>query len=208
MAVRLALLRHGATPWNREGRLQGRSDIALDAQGRDAVANWRLPTALAGFAWVSSPLARARQTAEILAASFMPPPAIAIELRLTEMRFGDWEGENLPALRAQLGPALAQREALGLDFAAPGGESPRQVQVRLRPWLSELAAAERDIFAVAHKGIIRAAYSLATGWTMTSKAPDKMRADSLQIFAVDDAGSLKIERLNHPLDGSPIPPAR
>ena len=36
--IRLALLRHGHTPWNREGRIQGRTDIALDSEAAEQLA--------------------------------------------------------------------------------------------------------------------------------------------------------------------------
>ena len=44
--IRLALLRHGHTAWNRAGRIQGRSDIPLDAQAREDLSGYALP---AGF---------------------------------------------------------------------------------------------------------------------------------------------------------------
>ena len=43
--TRLALLRHGHTAWNRAGRIQGRSDIALDADARKSLADLCLPSA-------------------------------------------------------------------------------------------------------------------------------------------------------------------
>ena len=63
----LALVRHGATEWNETGLVQGHSDVPLSDRGRAEVARWRLPPALAGFALVSSPLARAVETARLIA---------------------------------------------------------------------------------------------------------------------------------------------
>ncbi|MEY8837705.1 histidine phosphatase family protein, partial [Cribrihabitans sp. XS_ASV171] len=61
---RLALLRHGHTEWNRAGRIQGRSDIPLDAEARAGLAGLALPDPWnRGELW-SSPLARAVETAE------------------------------------------------------------------------------------------------------------------------------------------------
>ena len=48
--------------------------------------------------------------------------------------------KHLADLRAELGPAMAENEARGLDFRPPGGESPREVQARLKPFLADLAA--------------------------------------------------------------------
>ncbi|WP_068492676.1 histidine phosphatase family protein [Pseudoclavibacter helvolus] len=70
----LALVRHGRTAWNLERRLQGRSDIALDAHGElQAHAAGRL---LARAQWgrvVTSPLTRAAQTASIIGSYFGSP---------------------------------------------------------------------------------------------------------------------------------------
>jgi probable phosphoglycerate mutase len=62
----LALIRHGATDWNAERRLQGRADRPLSAAGREAVRLWRVPSLLDAAAWVTSPLERARETAALL----------------------------------------------------------------------------------------------------------------------------------------------
>ena len=58
---RLALLRHGHTAWNREGRLQGKTDIPLDDRARKDLAKLALPAPYDSWHLVSSPLARARK---------------------------------------------------------------------------------------------------------------------------------------------------
>jgi probable phosphoglycerate mutase len=201
--IRLALLRHGATAWNAAGVLQGRSDVALSLAGRAAVASWRLPDGMPSWSWQTSPLARCRETASLLRATHPGPPA-TIEPRLIEMDFGGWEGQSLAALRAADPEGTAAREARGLDFAAPGGESPRDVQARLAPWLRELAAAGRDVLAISHKGVIRALYAQASGWPMLGRMPVRLDLAALQLFALSDEGGLSIEHLNlavRPLSG-------
>ncbi|MCU1519106.1 MAG: phosphoglycerate mutase [Pseudarthrobacter sp.] len=67
MSSRLILVRHGQTGWNAAGRIQGRSDIPLNSRGR--VQAMRAGESLAGSPWdvlVSSPLLRARETAELI----------------------------------------------------------------------------------------------------------------------------------------------
>ena len=59
----LALIRHGPTVWNGEGRLQGQTDIPLSDQGRADVRGWRLPAALQGFDMIVSPLPARRSRA-------------------------------------------------------------------------------------------------------------------------------------------------
>jgi probable phosphoglycerate mutase len=101
---------------------------------------------------------------------------------------------------------MAENEARGLDFRPPGGESPRDVQARLEPWLAALAAGDQAInVAVAHKGVIRALYALAVGWDMTGKPPEKLRDGCGHLFEIDEAGRPAVVRLNVPLapEGAP-----
>ncbi len=184
----LALIRHLPTAWNRERRLQGRADPPIDPA---AAPELRLPEALAGFRVLSSPLRRAVETAAWLGIA-----EIAIEPRLVEMDWGEWEGATLAGLRARLGPEMAAREAQGLDFRPPGGESPRDVQARLVPLLAEIAAAGRPTAAITHNGVIRAVFSLATGWDMRGKPPARLRWPAAQLFRLDRDGRPAVERLN------------
>jgi len=193
---RLLLIRHGATAWNEAGRLQGRSDPPLSPAGRAAVEAWVLPPEAQRARWLSSPLVRARQTAEILAARFPQAAPVVEEPRLIETDWGDWEGNTLAALRAELGEAMTDNEARGLDFRPAGGESPRDVQQRLRPLLAELAAAGGITLAVSHKGVIRAVYALASGWDMRAKAPVKLRNGCLHAFTLEPGGQPRVEALN------------
>jgi probable phosphoglycerate mutase len=197
----LALLRHGPTVWNGQHRLQGHTDLPISAEGRALVIGWRLPAEIAGFRWWCSPLRRARETAELLRETLPEKREISVELRLMEMSYGEWEGETLDDLRRRHGEQMAQWEARGLDMRPPGGESPRDVQARLHPWLADLAHSGGNHFAIVHKGVIRAVYALATGWTMERKAPDRLAYDCLQIFALTDDAAPRVERLNLPLTG-------
>lgn len=187
----LALIRHGATAWNEAGRVQGRSDVPLSEAGRAQVRTWRLPPDLDGFDWVASPLARARETAAILAGR-----PVDLDDRLLEMDWAAWEGRTLPELRAEIGELGPAWEADGLDFRAPGGESPRELQARLKPFLHERAAAGRPTIAVCHRGVIRSIYALAIGWDMRSKPPRRLADDCVHLFRLSPDGSPSAERLD------------
>ena len=128
MTVRLIALRHGPTRWNRRGLMQGRADIPLDEAGRSEVARWRLPAWSRGGPWRTSPLRRAGETARILGLG-----RAAVDERLVEMDWGRWEGCSLAELRTRFGETMRRNEARGLGFRPPGGETPREVQARLRP---------------------------------------------------------------------------
>ncbi len=187
----LVVIRHGPTDWNEKGLIQGRSDRPLSEAGRQAVARWRLPPDLTDRRWVVSPLRRAVETAEILG-----HPEARPEVALIEMHWGGYEGWRLADLRRRDGAAMARNEARGLDFRPVGGESPREVQARLRPWLARLAAAGAPTVAVTHKGVIRALYALAVGWDMTGEAPDKLHDGTAHRFRLASDGAPGIDRLN------------
>lgn len=197
----LFLLRHGPTEWTAARRLQGRSDISLSAAGRGVVESWQLPERAAHGDWISSPLGRAMETAAILRHRYRQTADLLIEPRLVEMSFGEWEGQTLAGLRAIHGMAMAEWEGRGLDFRAPGGESPRDVQHRLQPWLERLATDDKDILAITHKGVMRALYALASGWDMRGKAPHRLLDNAAHEFELDRAG-LRIRRLNIALQSS------
>lgn len=193
-AATLLLIRHGPTAWNAEGRVQGRSDLPLSPEGAAAVRRWRLPPEAESASWLTSPLLRARQTAELLGRG-----DAEIEPRLIEADWGDWEGRRLGELRASLGEEMATNEARGLDFRPPGGESPRDLQERLVPFLRELAERQRPVAAVTHKGVIRALYALAAAWDMREKPPVRLLDHHAHLLALDDAGIPRALRLNLPL---------
>lgn len=187
----LALIRHMPTVWNAEGRLQGQRDTPLDL---DAIPDWRLPPELAGFRFLASPLSRALDTARRLGV------APDIEPRLIEMSWGEWEGFTLLDLRDRFGGTLDELEAQGLDFRTPGGESPRDVQARIRPLLAEIAAREQPTVAVTHKGVIRAIFALATGWNMLGRPPCRLSWSAAHLFRLDARGHPGVDRLNLPLE--------
>ena len=192
--IPLLVIRHAPTDWNADKRIQGRADIPLGATGRAQARAARLPRAWGGARCLSSPLSRALETARLLRLDPQPEP------RLIEMDWGDWEGRRVAELRAELGKVMAENEAHGLDFRPPGGESPREVQKRLRPLLAELAGP--TIF-VTHKGVLRALYALATAWDMRSDPPEKLADRCAHSFELAPDGTLAVIELNIPLGAAP-----
>jgi broad specificity phosphatase PhoE len=191
-AVPFAILRHAATIWNEQGRLQGMIDTPLSSAGRADARSWRLPAPVDRWRRMSSPLCRARQTAELV----RPASAIAADSRLREMSFGLWEGRTLVELRAEGGDSFAAAERLGLDFHPPGGESPRMTMARIGGWVADVAAAGEPVFAVSHKAVIRALLSLSTGWDMTGRQPIRLDWRCLHFFMAHRDGKVTLERPN------------
>ena len=195
MIVPFAILRHAATGWNAEGRLQGSTDIPLSAAGETAARSWRLPAPADRWRRMCSPLQRARRTAELV----QPAAPVTVESRLREMSFGVWEGKSVAELRREGGEQFAEAERLGLDFRPPGGESPRMAMARLQGWTAEIATSGAPVVAVTHKAAIRALLSLATGWDMTGRQPVKLDWKFLHFFTAHGDGKVTLDRPNVPL---------
>lgn len=194
----LALLRHAETGWSAQKRLQGRTDIGLSGAGRAALAGHGVPDQCADMRVLSSPLKRCVETTRCLRL-----PCGQIEARITEMSWGAWEGRSLPELREQLGETMRANEQRGMDFLPPGGESPRQVLLRVRPWLAELASARLPTLAVSHRGVIRVIFAAATGWDMLGRPPARLDWSCVQLFRLDPEGQPSVLRLNVPLVALP-----
>ncbi|WP_171176883.1 histidine phosphatase family protein [Ruegeria sp. HKCCD8929] len=173
----LALLRHGHTEWNRAGRIQGRSDIPLDNEARADLAGYRLPSPWDGADLWSSPLARARETAALVAGR---EPQLAPEL--TEMNWGDWEGQRGVDLIADPQSGYRHIEDWSWEFRPPNGESPAELWQRVAAWLNRI---ERDSVAVCHIGIMRVILAKAWGWDFDGPAPFKIKRNRLYIVDPD-----------------------
>ena len=156
-------VRHGETDWNAERRLQGQLDIPLNDVGRrqSARCSSALGRLLAGrgkapadFAFISSPLSRARETMEILRGGLgLPREGYAVEPRLAELSFGRWEGLTYPEVRALDRWALEVRERDKWNFTTPEGESYAELLLRVREWHAGMSC---DIIVSAHGGVARA----------------------------------------------------
>lgn len=188
--MEIVAIRHAPTLWNEEKRLQGRSDVPLSPNGRAKALQWRISRGWDAYLLFCSPLLRARQTADLL----FPEKNKRFDDRLVEMDFGSWEGKRLADLRME-SPEARAREDKGLDFSAPGGETPREVQKRL---LSFLVEVKSPAVLVTHKAVIRALYSLATGWKMMGKPPHKLADHCARIFSWE-SGRLTLVEANYPL---------
>ncbi len=172
--MKILFLRHGITEWNIQKKLQGRADILLSDTGEAQVSSWVIPEGV--VQWYVSPLKRAQHTAALLGIKdYEDCP------ELIEMSWGCWEGKTLEILRAENEVAMTEIEARGLDMRPPGGESPREVRQRVHHWLKSLSP-NNYVGAITHKGVIRAALSLATGWDMKSSHSVKVRNDLGYLF--------------------------
>jgi broad specificity phosphatase PhoE len=163
----LYYIRHGLTDWNAAGRLQGQRDIPLNADGRaEAVRCGEILADLFAregrgpqtYDYVSSPLARARETMDVVRATLgLDPAGYRTEARLAEISFGDWEGLNYHDVLVLDPDIVAKREGNKWTFLPPGGESYEQLAERVGAWY---ATVERDMVVTAHGGTARALVGL------------------------------------------------
>jgi broad specificity phosphatase PhoE len=161
--VTIHLVRHGETDWNVEGRLQGWTDIPLNATGREqARAAASTFSGRAIGAVISSDLSRARETAAAIAA------AVGLEVvtdpALRERNYGVAEGRVSSELNVELGGRLDEHWA-DPDFAFDGGETRRDAYSRLGTFLADVLASspEQEIVVVSHGGALRVARGFLEG---------------------------------------------
>ncbi|HET7084195.1 MAG TPA: histidine phosphatase family protein [Rhizomicrobium sp.] len=187
--MKLALLRHGPTEWNALGKIQGQVDIGLSDAGLAQMAALRLPFAAPRL--YASPMLRARQTA---AALELKNPAL--DARLMEQNWGVWEGLTRDEILARHGADAFVKAGLGEAFCPGGGESTGEVHARVVSFLKDVAREDGDAIAVAHLGVLRAAYTLATGWDMATPMPAELDVSKILLLSLDRSGMPKIEGLN------------
>ncbi|MBV9197983.1 MAG: histidine phosphatase family protein [Solirubrobacterales bacterium] len=142
----IVVVRHGQTEWSKSGQHTSRTDLPLIDEGRDRAQ--ALAPKLAGWSFslvLSSPLERARETAEL--AGF--GGRLELEENLREWDYGDYEGLTTPEIRSENGGWDLWRDG------CPGGELPGEVAVRADRALARLRAAGGDALVFAHGHILR-----------------------------------------------------
>jgi len=191
LTIKLALLRHGPTEWNALGKVQGHTDIPLSDTGLAKMAGLRLPFAAPRL--YASPLLRARQTVEALG---LKNPVL--DARLMEQNWGAWEGLTRAEILSQHGADAFEKagSTQGEAFRPGGGESTGELHARVAAFLKDVAREESDAIAVAHLGVLRAAYTLATGWDMAAPMPAELDVSKILLLSLDQAGAPTIARLN------------
>ncbi len=145
-SIDLYLCRHGRTPLNAAGRLRGHLDPELDLVGKAEARDLaELLTKLGLVRVVSSPLTRARQTAEVLAAAAELP--LEVDERLIDRAYGEFDG----ALRADV---IARYGSIN---AAPGIEPATEVAARGLAAVTDIVNADPagPVLVVTHEAVIR-----------------------------------------------------
>ncbi len=180
----VGILRHGQTDWNIDFRLQGVTDIPLNetgiAQARDAAAvidpaDWDLI--------LTSPLSRARDTAQIVAEVNGLGDAL-VETLLLERSFGEAEGLGHEEWKAKYADTNV----------VPGGESLSELETRANQLLDKLAIehAGKRVLAVSHGALIRKLLRIVSAGEFPRDG-ERLGNASMSIL-VHDATGWSIER--------------
>ncbi|MBK0081717.1 histidine phosphatase family protein [Kosakonia sp. S58] len=147
--MKVILVRHAQTQWNRAGMIQGQQDSPVTERGERETAALLAALKDEGYAAesvFSSPLARARSMGEQLAALFQAP--LVIDAALMEQSFGGYEGLSTQKLQAEADALFAHDAA----FCPPGGESLAQAVERMLAFLQlqHTRAAHKTLCVVCH----------------------------------------------------------
>lgn len=191
--TRILAIRHGQTDWNAQQRVQGHTDIPLNAVG--VAQARRLVDALRGepvTAIHSSDLLRARQTAE--PAARVLGLDVRLHERLRERGFGEFEGQTYAQIEARWPQAALAWRRRDPDFAAPGGETLTAFQARCVEAVLELAAASegQTIAIVAHGGVLDMLYRAASRVGLQAPRTWQLSNAAVNRLLVTDAGLMLV----------------
>lgn len=162
------LVRHGQTDWNVQARYQGQTDVPLNAAGVQQAQALAYELAGKHFnAVFSSPLQRARLTAEIIAAGLSLP--VQIDDRLREINQGLWEGEIYHDLLIRYPDEMRARREDPYHFRPPEGESAAEVADRVARVADNIARQYPAgcVLVVSHALTLAALYCQANRFPLT-----------------------------------------
>ncbi|MDQ6767195.1 MAG: histidine phosphatase family protein [Candidatus Eremiobacteraeota bacterium] len=200
--MKLLLVRHGESTWNVEGRYQGRRDAPLSPRGRaqaEALAA-RLcdeqaarPNDKRVAAIVSSPLARAHDTAQICARAL--GLSVKVDERLTEISHGQWEGKLGHEVASLWPDMVAAWRSRPHEVRFPGGETLQDVRSRFVSFVSTLQDDAEPLLATTHDVIVRIALLIAQGKPLSAFNDVRVDNAALNEFSVD-GDKLAVVRIN------------
>jgi broad specificity phosphatase PhoE len=192
--MRIYCVRHGESVYNAEGRIQGQADVMLSDLGLrqgEAVAHELQKICLDAI--YSSPLVRAKQTAEILAERVNLP--IRFDDRLKEIDAGIFQHQRRVDLEVTHPEELQRWRSEDLDYVIPGGESRRQLMQRGCEAMWAVAANEhRHVAVVAHGRLLVVTIKCLVGLEPHAP-PISLENGSITTLAFD-GGGFRVERWN------------
>jgi broad specificity phosphatase PhoE len=209
LSKKILLVRHGQTDWNDIQKFQGTTDIPLNEAGlaqaeavARRVAGWPVDVVYV------SPLTRARQTADLIAAAHGQSPVVMEELK--EVNFGSWEGLHYKTLTEQKDKALLKWIADPFFCIPEGGEDWTSIKRRAERVVQRvLDSQHRHTVIVSHGGIMKALlvafldFDPHTVWKINalncSLTGIEVREYETALIFANDCLHLKETRSNDPL---------
>lgn len=147
--MQLILVRHGETIWNKEGRVQGISDIELSAVGRKQAQSLAINLKDCAISAIhSSPLKRAYHTADII--NKYLNLNIETHRELMELDQGDFEGFTFPELMARERDFLRTWKTDPASVKMPNGESLIELQQRAWRAMEKIIDRSENALIVSH----------------------------------------------------------
>ena len=187
--TRICFIRHGETDWNVEKRIQGHTDIELNETGRSQALAMAFNAAHHRFhAIYSSDLARARETAQVLAQREEHQVKLLPQLR--ERHYGIFQGITAAQGAERHPAAYAHYTARDLDYDFENGESLRGFAERVAEGVAWLVRhhSGQTIAAVSHAGVLDILYRRATGRPLDTPRDFKIPNCALNWFHFDGQG--------------------
>jgi len=211
--TRIIAVRHGETAWNHAARIQGHTDIPLNAHGQWQATQVGLALSEEPIAaCYASDLSRASATAEAVAQHHHLP--VTRHTGLRERCFGEFEGQTWNELETRFPQETQAWRKRVPDFAPPGGESLLQLQTRVVAAVTELAARHpgEQVLMVAHGGVLDILYRAATrlelqaprSWELTNTAINRLlwSPEGLSLVGWADTNHLQAKPPEETLDES------
>jgi broad specificity phosphatase PhoE len=198
--MNILLARHGETPWNKEGRYQGHTDIPLSevGEGQARALGARL-SGLAIHRAVASPLSRARRTAQLILGE--RAAMLTTDPDLREISHGGWEGKLVTEIERSHPELFAQWRAGPTPTlpAGPNAESLQQVLDRAWAALERACAglgADETLLVVAHDAVNRVVLCRVLGLPLERVWSFRQAPATLNALAGPSVGQLQVVRLN------------
>ncbi len=210
--MNVLLVRHGETPWNRDGRYQGRTDIPLSPDGEAQVRALgqrlaHLPIDIA----IASPLSRAKNTAQAILAGRTTP--LELDEGLLEISHGQWEGKLASDIE------LSHAEMFGTWRSRPerhvpaGPEAETLGDVEDRAWpvlvrtvtrLHELGNPDATALIAAHDAVNRVLVCRVLGLPLSRVWMFRQAPATLNVMSGPSLAELQLVRLNDSEHSAPL----
>lgn len=188
----LSTIRHGLTELNRDKRVGGRLDAPLIEEGREQAREARQTFGRTPFdVVISSPLARALETAKIVAG--VGPDRVQVEEACIERSFGDMEGLAPEQVREQL-PQVRYTRIDGVDYSLnpPGGETFEQLHERAGKFFDHTVISHRGkrVVLFGHENFLQQLHGVIRGLGPMEALEGSILNCELNQFLIESDGTL------------------